>query len=643
MTGKRIFSILLTICLTGSIGGCAFFQFPSGESNSDLFPNSSSTNEVQDTNYKLVENGKSEYKMVLPDEAREGEDWASWELEELFYEATSITLPTVYESEITYSEDAKLIVLGDTAYTEETDVNVSLIPQDGFVLKTVGSNIFILGNNYGVLYGVYEFLSKTLGYEYYIADEYVLDKGVKNLYLPDFNYSIVPDFATRVSGWHGSNRERTESQYDSFMYYRKSPFHNTFQWFPKETYESEHSGWYSNDGSQLCYTAHGNASELALMQETLLEQFKEDVTYYYGKGLYEKTAISFTQEDNTSWCSCSACRSVINATGANSGTLIRFLNPVARDLKAWMNQNYPGREVSILFFAYNASEAAPVKKNSAGEIVPADSSVKMEDNLAVWLALPSMDYLRSIYAPENNVSYQKLKNWSTLSKTLYIWGYDTNFVHYLMWYDTFGTLQDFYDCIRDFGAVYVFNQGQVASNTSSTAFDSLKAALNNQLMWDVDIDLDAYTNRFFDAYFGAASKDMKAYYDSFREWSAYLINEKSWCINVNGGSRLYDRYKKSEFPKDKLNEWLGYIEDAYKSIEGLKTTNKARYKVLHNRINAESIAIRYALIQLHGDTYQRDTLIDMKLLFEEDATSLHFRRKSELEDITTLYREWGLY
>ncbi|MBE5740729.1 MAG: hypothetical protein E7349_07800, partial [Clostridiales bacterium] len=170
---RKIASLFLSVLALSSIVGCSFFG---GNSS-----NSTSEEVIEYTEYKLVDNGNSEYKIVLPTDASYDEEIAALEMEELFAEATSITLETVYESEVTYSDTAKLIILGDTQYTENADVDVDAIPNDGFTLKTIGSNLFVLGEDGGVVYGVHEFLEKALGFEYYVADVYALNKNVKNL------------------------------------------------------------------------------------------------------------------------------------------------------------------------------------------------------------------------------------------------------------------------------------------------------------------------------------------------------------------------------------------------------------------------------------------------------------------------------
>lgn len=632
---RKTVSLLLTVVTLVGMAGCSFISGSKKDSSSEEV--------IEYTEYKLVDNGNSEYKIVLPDEPTYDEEIAALEVEELFKEATSITLETVSESEVTYSDTAKWIVLGDTKYTQNTGVDVSAIPNDGFTLKTVGANLFVLADDAGVVYGVHEFFEKAFGFEYYVKDVYALNKNVKDSYMPKLNISDSPDIEFRADAWgaevseQGSYRSRVRSFNDAFMANGMYHVHNTFEWLPKSTYEGTHSNWYSDDGTQLCYTAHGNATELATMQATVLEKFKEQVNYFFGKGDY-RSAISFTQQDSTtgSWCSCSACTKDMQTYGAASSSLIRFLNPVAKQFKTWLAENYPGREVDIVFFAYQRSESAPVKQEN-GKLVAADQSLVLEDNLAVWVAPIAGDYIRSVKDVRNQNMYNLFKNWAVLAKQFYVWGYDTNFKNYLMWYDTFNALPDFYEYLNDFNVKYMFNQGQLHSESNLTGFDALKIALNYKLMWDTDTDVEGFTDRFFKTWFGDAAQDMRTYYDSFISWSEKIKTEQSYNGNI-----YFEGYTKLHYPLEELKKWLSNVENAYKSIEGLKASKPNRYNNLYKRINAESLAVRYALITLHSTSYNRNELTSMKQSFKEDASKLGFIRFSEGAEMNELYAAWGI-
>ena len=130
---------------------------------------------------------------------------------------------------------------------------------------------------------------------------------------------------------------------------------------------------------------------------------------------------------------------------------------------------------------------------------------------------------------------------------------------------------------------------------------------------------------------------MRTYYDSFISWSEKIKTEQSYNGNI-----YFEGYTKLHYPLEELKKWLSNVENAYKSIEGLKASKPNRYNNLYKRINAESLAVRYALITLHSTSYNRNELTSMKQSFKEDASKLGFIRFSEGAEMNELYTAWGI-
>jgi hypothetical protein len=84
------------------------------------------------------------------------------------------------------------------------------------------------------------------------------------------------------------------------------------------------------------------------------------------------------------------------------------------------------------------------------------------------------------------------------------------------------------------------------------------------------------------------------------------------------------------------------IEEAYKSIEPLKTTNKAEYDRIYEAINLESMTIRYMLITFHPNFFSKTELYEMKMEWKNDATNLRITKYWEHTDISELYKMWEI-
>ena len=654
---KKILCILLATVTTLTV-------FASCKDNEELSSSSSSGDTeagLEYTNYDLMKGGNTEYKIVTEDALLYNERLAKDELIEFFSEATGETLEVVTESQVEYSDGAKLIILGETQFTDKTGVAFDTIPEQGFTLKTMGSNLFVLGEDYGLLYGVYEFLHQAFGFEFYATDEIALTRGVTDMKMPKFNFSDSPDILWRQPNYGAIIGDiKTTKRFRMMAPWitgQANFVHNTFgEYFLKSTYEKSHPEYYSEGTkTQLCYTARGDAEALEAMQTIVVERIKTLINSKYENGEFIGS-ISFTQEDNSDWCTCEACANLTTAYGTAAGTLVKFINPVAVRIREWLAEAWPGHEVNIAIFAYLKTEQAPVQQIN-GEYLPArklteeelatvvdgklngetvyqpkkneeayyvvDESMYLEDNVALFYAPLGANFHFDFNHSKNAGTMETIRKWNAISEKMYFWLYSTHFSDYLIWYDSFDSMQPLYQMVKEYNGVYLFDQGRYNASVL-TAFDMLKCYLNSKLAWNVDADYGKLINDFFENYFREAAVPMRKYFEGFRSWSEYLKEN----TNIPGQVQTSISDKKF-WPKQVLTQWEGYIEEAYDAIAPLKNTDRAMYDKLYERIEKEGIAIRYHLYDLHADTYDPDELTKLRKQCKADIIRLGFPKISE--------------
>ena len=96
-----------------------------GQVSIESFPdNSEHGGVVEETEYKIVQDGVSAYKLVIPVDADTKTKKAAAEFDAFFGEATGIKLETITDAEATWSETAKYISLGDTELLDEAGVEI---------------------------------------------------------------------------------------------------------------------------------------------------------------------------------------------------------------------------------------------------------------------------------------------------------------------------------------------------------------------------------------------------------------------------------------------------------------------------------------------------------------------------------------
>lgn len=597
---------------------------------------------VKFTKYDFIAEGKSDYKIVYPENiAYDNPVYkAARDLNRYIQEATGISLVTVSDANIEYSESGKYLSLGNTSVLKGSGVetNDDLLGPSGFRIKTVGQNVVMSGAaDYGTLYAAYEFLSLAFHFEPYAADEIALDKNVTSLKLPDLDVTEVPSFDYRIAKYGVVTddlvhlfRSNWEGQIITAV--NGLTFHNSFAVLPPETYSADHSAWYSSGAEQLCYTAHGIKAEYDAMVETA-----SGILFNALMANKKSNGVGFMHEDNSAWCGCEKCSAIKTEYGADSATAIMFVNDLAEATNAKLRAAGDEREITYWLFAYLATTNAPVKKTADGAYVSAGDAVDMRKNkLGIVYAPILMDYTKTMEDLSNVAYADIIKQWGALTDDVFFWGYDTVFSNYFAFQNTFGSIQTNLQAAANNNVSTVMLQGQYDTR-NGTCFTNFKVYLTAKLEWDVNENYDKLFNDFFDNYFKAASETMKRLFRLHTTHFAWFANEYNvFCQGAN------DTVVAKYYPKGTVNTFMALIEQAYKDIEDLRSSDPIMYEKLYDRITLESLAYRYMLISLYSSNYLDSELDAMKTSFRSDCGMLGMTNYKEHSTIDGLWASWGM-
>ena len=635
-------ALLLVIVLTFSVGcGSKDERQPDRLISPELY---SGTHErtVKERNDSFVHDGKTDYKIVVPENASGNLLVAGSELTYFLQLSTGIEFETITDRGLEYSADARYISIGDTKLTSavnDVTLDYSAMGESGYKIVTRGNTVFFLDAGqygYGLLYAAYDFLSCMINYHYYTTDTIAYDKDVKEICLKDFDIFEVPDFEWRVVSYNpqnndteAANRLRGHRRNDgSFMLQATSgSISHTLEFMFTKGQDPEE--WFGVNSKQMCFTARGN--------EELMSEFVETTAARVVALLKSNpTASVFNlgQTDENSWCGCPTCLAEKKKYGTDSAVLIKWANRVAELVEKDLQENQNGRKFMLSTFAYQKTLDAPVKVDAAGNYVPIDDSVKLRDNLAVLMAIGTADYTKSFYDSANAGVYENAKKWGTLADNVYTWFYSTNFHDYLAPFNTFNSMQDNYSAAKEFNSVWIHDQSQF-NQTSPTGFSVLKGYLNSQLQWQIDQNYTGLIDNFFENYFGPAAAPMRRYFEELRSHMTYLER----CVTGYSTGIYNSGITDSQYwPSGVLNKWLAYIEEAYDSIEPLKSSDRNLYDKLYSHIKQESLSVRYLDIAI----YRSNGNEDVKQAFRDDCSSLGITNFNENESIETLYSKWGI-
>lgn len=597
------------------------------------------TEQEAKTGYKLVENGNTEYQILLPAEPTEQEKIAAEELNFFFSEATGITMQIVYETD-EQAKAGQYISVGETNLYNNSKIKFDYKPlgSSGFGLKLSEDDVYIIGSERGVVFGAYEFLERQFDYSYVDDGVYTIEKNVTDEDLLDLNIEFKPSIAYRYTT-HGYEDKTKDAMYLYRMKYDESyvltgmagrPWHNYLTAIPVEKYYDEHPEWFSPKKDQLCLTRdrEGLAQEMAnVIKQQILDAKAA------GK---EIQCIHVGHEDHGVWCGCTSCVEVINKYGGyHVATGILFMNALSDAITPWMEET--GNVVDFTTFAYHETENAPVvynEKTNTYDLISDD--LILRDNVNILYAPINADYYSPFDEENNETTYTNFQGWSQVSKNLYVWVYAETFKNYLVPFDNFNSLKSNVRILEEVDTIWCTNQGQW-NNGNSTGFSHLKAYINIKLMWNSNYDINELIKEYCDACYGDASSIMQDILNEYKLWRAYNYYEGGQDGN------LHTEPTAEHWDATLLKRWLGMYEDAFSAIKKYEKTDKELYNRLYDTILLESMSYRYLLINFFpNECGSVSELREMKTEWKMDAARLGLTMYTETQPLTNLYKEWGI-
>ncbi|MBP5466889.1 MAG: DUF4838 domain-containing protein, partial [Clostridia bacterium] len=570
--------------------------------------------------YFVYENS-SDYSIVIPRDYGKDEYLAAQEINTFLLRSCGVMLEIKYDDETEYSSESKLISIGNTSLLSYVNISpdANELGDYGFILKTVGSSIFIVGTTKvgtGALYGTYEFLHRQIGWKVYAEDEIRYSK-FDSVKLVDVNITDKPDIPGYMLSSYVSGRSELKKRLhisnrtDVLGNGSVSPYHNMTLWLPSHKYAAEHPGWYSTGGDQLCLTCRGDEEEYNAMLNTVFELMYNEVM------TYDLKVVTWTLMDNYQYCTCDACVEAERKYGTKSGQLVKFCNELSDMFKARFEENNIDREINILFFAYYYYISPPFKTID-GVQTP---TIICRDNVFPIIApYNEMDRAASIYHDNNGGVKGLVDSWSKICKKFGFWVYSINFGgSYLYPFDPFNCLQEHYKYFADKNPFYMFDEGFTTQfQETPTGFTVLKDYLSTNIAWNTDADVYALTTDFFSNYYKDAAEDMYRFYLSYRMKLKMLFDDYGYSH-----SNHHDCLNAEFFEMGTLLSWKNHIKNAYGKILKYKDSDTELYKKLDTRIRTESIMVNFMIWKLYGESYYTKTEQDAMLSeIYEDAIAV---------------------
>lgn len=554
----------------------------------------------------LAVNGRSDYRIVLAENASAGTRWGAGDLQRWLKEMTGATLPIVSDTQPMGEAE---IILGDNRHLAAlgAKIDFAALGTEDYVLRTAGKHLIIAGGEArGTMYGVYGLLEEHLGCRWFTPQVSRIPKTAR-LVVPPLDETRRPSFEYRSNfvracwngPWTARNRLNGDSQsghltgeYGGGVKYGPGGRgHSSLHLVPPHAHFKDHPEYFVLRGgkrmpSEICWTSEG-ALKVAIAQ------VRTDM-----KAHPEATVFAVSQMDGRDWsCECDNCAALAKAEGTNMGPVLTFVNRVADAVKDEYPQN------AVITFAYNWTRTAP-------------KTIKPRPNVIIFLCNLENCFLHPQATCENppNVDYVKqIKRWSAISSRLWVWNYETNFHHYLVPFPNYHTWAPNYRFFHSNSVTGLFTQDDYQNVNGELA--GFGGYVRAKLLWDVNYDVDKAMNEFLEGVYGKAGKPIRKYID--------MLVDKVTRENIH--SRVYGMY-----PWPYLTEEI--MDRADKLWERAEAAVKDQPEVLQ-RVRIARLSPDYAIIEHQRRKAKVDkTRIDHeRFLYATDNESLDRRIRRFLD------------
>lgn len=544
---------------------------------------------------KLVTNGKSEYTILTATTNSKQEKRAAELLQKYIEQISGCKLPIVSKPK----NSEKVIFIKETIGFK----------YDGFRIRTENSGaISIEGSNKGCIYGAIAILDKFMGCHLY-SPHFKIIPSRRSIAFPIINmadsslnsYRIinsVPAFSDDqdLLDW---NRLSSINQMFGNGFYVHTMCNELV---PSAKYFKSHPEYFAfrfgkRNPSQLCLT-NNDVLGLTILKLREAMALEPDKLYW-----------SVSQNDGSlpNYCECEKCKKINDEEKSPSGSIIRFVNEVAKE--------FPDKVISTL--AYRYSRPAPAITKPAGN---------------VQIMLCSIEAFRgnsieSDTSARTKLFLKDLTDWGKIAKHIFVWDYTVNFNYHIA---PFPNIQVLQPNIQLFVKNNVEEHFQQMNLAYGHALGELKFYLISRLLWNPNIDVSVTIDLFLKDYFGNAAPWIRKYIDQMQREL------------IKSGDQLYIytppfAYRNSFLSQKNIEDYTNYFDKA----EGEVIDNKVYLQhVKVARLSLSFAQMEIAKADLFGSRgwYNADGKERDKMM---DGLFTNFRKVCESEKNLGEFKEGG--
>ncbi len=347
---------------------------------------------------EIIKDGRSSYRIVIASQATRATKKAAEEFRHYLEKSTGVNLPLTQSDTV---GDQPSIVIGAGPAAEEVGIYAERLPLEGFLVKTVGKNLYIAGDDTpgaptsvhwaeaprtGTWYGVCDFLESHLGIRWFSPGEHgehvPLNKVVS---IPPLNYSDHPQMSLRkCSFWWGDFHDYPQRKvYNEWL--RRNRYGSASVWcswhtwindFKANDYFDDHPEWFAlvdgvrrkerSLGAQMCVTSPG-----------ALDQFSRVIVEK--RQNRPGVMFSLTPNDGDGHCECDKCQMLDNGVREDGSRImtdryVYYCNEVAQRVK----RKLPEQRFGFLAYSFYSDPPEKFQVDSSVSVMLVGNCIQLE-------------------------------------------------------------------------------------------------------------------------------------------------------------------------------------------------------------------------------------------------------------------------
>lgn len=443
----------------------------------------------------LFENSKTDYVIIIPDSAGEKIRDAAMDMKKILEEMSGAEFPLFTDEKEVHTHE---IVIG------ETNRGIKAVPsENGFSIISDGNSIYIYAlDEIRTVYGIYGFLEEYLGCMWLAHDANYIPKlnaarlsPPNKIFEPKMQWRSVYTHEALYFPWHeklrlngiGDNKDGERIEFIGWGNW----CHTYWDFVPPGEFYADHPEYYAKKGDKVGKIRPGHEALLCLSNPEVYEIVRDRLA----KKIEENPQCKYWDFSvMDSWavqegCTCPKCREANKREGSGMGTLLPFINKLARE--------FPDKIISTL--AYHNTIRPP-------------KTLKAEKNVAIKLCAMPGSQASSYYegGTKGSADFKSfLEGWKEICDHIIIWDYVVNFKHLILPFPNFTVQRENQRFYEDNNVQGIFHQGSREENDEMA---DLRTYLLSRLLWDgSEMNTEKFINRYLAAYYGKAAPLIATY------------------------------------------------------------------------------------------------------------------------------------